>query len=158
MMNLVGVRYVKDVTYEVIPDSNDVEIEHDVDDFGPIIHVTEVNSLRPRICPVGCVALFESENGTHVMSYSVCSKEDRNNFSKKLAKRYAEERACKKASNDAKYNSSASDRYLFLNNEELLDFPAHLRRSVIIAEYDLLKDLDMATARSSGILPKIERN
>lgn len=174
-LKLIGVRYIKDVAYERIEDcyddGEDYVVEHDQDDLGPIVHITRFNSFRPRIYPVGCVALFQTPNGTRIMSYSLCGVEDRDSFSRETAKEVARNRARAIAECDVEYLKTvlgnnatqemiegvSSERVLFLNNSDINVFPSHLRRDVIIAEYDLFKDIDMAYARSEGILPKINR-
>ena len=173
-LKLIGVRYIKDVYYEKIEDYDDEDgyvVEHDKDDLGPIVHITRFNSFRPRIYPVGCVALFQTPEGTRIMSYSLCGEQDRDSFSRDEAKNVARTRALSIAECDVEYLKSilgnsftqeilegvSSERVLFLTNSDINIFPSHLRRDVIIAEYDLFKDIDMAYARSEGILPKINR-
>lgn len=167
-LKFIGIRYIKDVTYEAIEGSEDFSVEHDEDDFGPIIHMTRVDSYRPKLYPIGCVALFETPEGTRIMSYSLCSENDMNSFSREEAKRIAAERALIVAETDRENLKNAlgenlnsevfNRRFIPLANSDINVFPSHLRRNVIITEYNLLKDIDMAAARADNILPKINRD
>lgn len=88
-------------------------------------------STRYRIekKPVGCIALYEDEDtGEKIFGYSICSKLD--NFSKKVAREVAEQRAYDRL-------TLPMDVWFNLTDEEICKFPREARKDAIEILYTL---------------------
>ena len=107
--------------------------EHEYEDGYSLDRNTVIRTVSTRYKiekkPVGCIALYESEEtGKKIFGYSICSELD--NFSKKVAREVAEQRACDRL-------NLPESEWFNLTDEEICKFPREARKDAIEVLYTL---------------------